>query len=449
VIDNGATLGRDDRTLLYTGGLKPTVPVGITSGAATSSTVPGQVAILTAVNILARSHPEVDLAIPDSPLLVRCPVGGSALVDACRNLAMAANPDVLVAIVDAVPAEIQTLGIGADAGPANVYAGGARWTGRTGYEPVAITDEPSSILGAGLAVALAAGFLFRIALGWPAVGERAVSLWTLAETTEPTGPTDCGPVDLGTVWLVGAGAVGSCLSWWLSFIGIVGTWNIIDGDLADETNLNRSLGLFAAHAGLTGHQQVDKASAAADLVPGAVAQRRWWHEWVASDPPSPDVIIPAANDRGIRPAVAAYGHPATVNATTSPHWTAELHRHLPGQDGCIGCRLPEDAPAFKCATSSEDSTNDTEPRKDAALPFLSAAAGLLLLAGLLQIQHRQWATHPRNHWRLLFDQSRSAIRSSRWFCEQRCTATPPPEVRRAIHDATRWYELDPEHRKGR
>jgi ThiF family len=439
--EGGGTSGRDDRTLLYTGGVKPTVPAGVTCGPATASTMPGQLAILTAVNILARSHPEIVLAVSDTYLAVPCPTGGATLIDACGRLALAANPDVVITFVDIIPDHILTLGIGADSGRASIYAGGSRWTARTSREPEEITDEPTSMLGVALAVTLATGFIFRTALGWPAVADRAVSLWTFLETVEPTGPAECGSVDLGTVWVVGAGAVGSCLAWWLSFLGVTGTWHIIDGDVVDVTNLNRSLGLFAAHAGLTGHEPVGKAVAAADLIPGAVAEQVWWDEWVATDPPSPDVLIPVANDRGIRPAVAAYGHPATIHATTSPNWTAKLHRHLPGQDGCIACRLPENAPVFGCATGSGEAT-EGEPRKDAALPFLSSAAGLLLLSGLLHIQHGQWPTHTRNHWRLFFDESGTALHSSRWCCSQGCEATPAPTIRRAIHGATRWCHLD-------
>jgi hypothetical protein len=444
VTEGAGTLRQDDRTLLYTGGLKPTVPVGVTSGPATASTRPGQVSILTAVNILARSHPEIVLAIPDLAMRVPCLTGGTNLVDVCEQLAKAANPDVVVRVIVDIPVGIRSLGIGADAAPASVYAGGARWTGRTAQQPVEITDEPSSMLGAGLAVTFATGFLFRRALHWAAVPDRAVSLWTFDETVEPTGPAECGPVDIGTVWLVGAGAVGSCLAWWLSFIGTIGTWHIIDADVVDVTNLNRSLGLFASHAGLTGHEPVDKASAAAALLPGAVPHPLWWNDWVATDPPSPDVLIPVANDRGIRPTVAAFGHPATLHATTSPNWTAEVHRHLPGQDGCIACRLPENAPVFDCATGSGIAANG-EPRKDAALPFLSAAAGLLLLSGALQVQGGRWAAYRRNHWRLFFDESVAGIRGSTWSCNQGCTSTPALAIRRAIHGGTRWCELDPDH----
>jgi len=442
------TNGRHDRTLVYTHGVRPTIPAGITAGATTVSTPVGQIAILTAVNILARVHPEVILAIPDSSLCISSPIGGDMLIEACQALAIAANPDIVVTVTDDMPQEIMSVGIGADAGPALVYAGGARWTALMQGTPVAITPEPSSLLGVGMAVALATGVVFRAALGLPTVIERSISLWTLAETDKPTGPGTCGPIDVGNVWLVGAGAVGSCLAWWLHFVGVIGQWTIIDGDSADDTNLNRALGLFAAHAGLTGKERVAKAVAAAALIPDAVPFTQWWDDWSTTDPASPDVLIAVANDFGVRANIAAYSHPATIHATTSRNWTAELHRHVCGEDDCLACRCPEEAPRFQCATASSAENlsaqhAEAEPGKDAALPFLSAAAGVLLMSGLLQLQYGHWATHPRNHWRIFFDESWRTTQSSRRLCIQNCVTTASPNVRRAIHGQTRWRQFDP------
>lgn len=432
-----------DRTLVYTGGVRPSSVAGITSGPDTAATIAGQVAILTAVNIVSRVHPEVVISLPEVPLVVPSPAGGGTLAEACRRLALATNPVVLVSLRDGdLPAGVLSVGIGADAGSATVYAGGSSWTGCTSRQPVAITTEPSSLLGAGLAVTLATGFIFRVDLGRPAVAERVCSLWSLTETGEATGPTELAPLDIGTTWMVGAGAVGSCLAWWLHFVGVIGAWWIIDGDFADATNLNRSLGLFAADAGITGGDRRSKAAAAADLIEGAVPYPHWWDEWMATHHESPDVLIPVANDRGIRPVVAAYGHPATIHATTSANWTAELHRHLLIRDGCISCRLPEGAPAFKCATEPGEAPDEGQSN-DAALPFLSAASGLMLLGGLLRLQHRHLAAGTSNHWRVFFDESATTIKSASWSCNQGCTATPPATARRLVHGHTTWHQLDP------
>ena len=71
-----------------------------------------------------------------------------------------------------------------------------------------------------------------------------MSLWSLSAAADATGPAALEPLDVGGVWMVGAGAVGSCLAWWLRLVGVTGLWTIIDGDVVDITNLNRGLGLF-------------------------------------------------------------------------------------------------------------------------------------------------------------------------------------------------------------
>ncbi|MBA2556353.1 MAG: hypothetical protein H0V12_03240 [Chloroflexi bacterium] len=94
-----------------------------------------------------------------------------------------------------------------------------------------------------------------------------------------------------------------------------------------------------------------------------------------------------------------------VHATTGTGWTAELHRHLRERDDCIACRIPEEQSKqspFACAdgevpTSDGDST-------DAALPFLSAAAGLLLARFLDAMAHSgsHLLAGTRNHWAITF-----------------------------------------------
>ena len=443
---------RSNRTRCYTGGVEPTVSAGVTTGPETAATLVGQVAVLSAVNMLARVHPGIVLDLPDTPLLVQSPTGGATLIQACAQLAAAANPEITMAAAVHEQDAVLSIGIGADSPPASVYAGGSRFTARTGGTPQALGQDDSTLVGGGMAVALAAAYVFRTAIAMPAVVERSISLWTFEETADTTGPSACGPVDVGDVWIIGAGAVGSGLAWWLRHSGVLGTWTIIDADFVEPSNLNRSLGMFAHHAGLTGLPAALKAEAAAALIPGARAFPHWWEDWAATDPASPDVLLPLANERGVRPAIAAYSHPAVLHASTSPNWTAELHRHLIGRDDCIACRLPEThAPTFLCATvpadtdpSSDIPTQGKQDRRDAALPFLSGAAGLHLLAGLLQLQHGQWNTHQQNHWRIWFDNTPPVLSRSQHLCTRACTATATREVRAAIHAHTRWLALDPD-----
>lgn len=437
---------RHARTLEYTGDRQPTGAAGITCSEDTASSPTGQWAILSAANLLARVHPEVHLAVPDASLVVPGPFGGTTLIEACHALAAAARSEVVVEHHVVLPPGILSMGIGADPGDATVYAGGLRWTARTDVRPVLISGDPSSLLGASMAVTLAAGIMFRKDIGLEVGCVRSFSLWTLAKTEDPTGPSACGPLDVGSVWMVGAGAVGSSFGWWLRQVGVVGTWTVIDGDDVDPTNLDRSLGLFEYQAGLAGERPANKADAVAGLIDGAEAFSHWWDDWVDEDRCSPDVLIPVANDFEVRAKIAAYSHPLTIHATTSRGWTAELHRHSPDRDGCIACRLPEAAPRFACATASEgdlppdrgSADDGSAGSRDAALPFLSGAAGLLLLAGLLQLQHGQWDEHSRNHWRVFFDDT-PVLRSGRWACSHTCTASMPVDVRASVHGHTRWH----------
>jgi hypothetical protein len=429
------------RSRAYTGGFVPTTPVGVTSGLTTAHTIAGQIAILSAVNLLARSHPHLVIAVPDAPLLVNLPLGASTLREACSRLAAAVDPSLIVETMDVIPEGMDSMGIGIDAPKASVFVGGLRWTALVAEEPVAITDDSSSVLGACMAVVLAHGHLFRRARGWSSTTPWSMSLWSLEQTSEPTGPPELGPVDVGTVWLVGAGAVGSCLAWWLSMIGVVGEWHVIDDDIIKQLNLDRSLAFFHRDVEPGPSAPTYKCDVVAGMLPGAVAHRTRWDDFRDLVLPMPDIIIPVANEDSVRAMVAYLGHPAVIHATTGREWTSELHRHLPGSDGCLSCRLPADMPQFVCADGGLSASSE-ETQGDAALPFLSAGAGLLLVAGLLQLQYGEWMRHDRNHWRVHF--AGPAITSSHWLCSANCQSSPLPAARAHIYGRTRWIDLDRE-----
>ncbi|HLM95866.1 MAG TPA: hypothetical protein VK283_06080, partial [Acidimicrobiales bacterium] len=237
----------------------------------------------------------------------------TTLADACLKLIQAASPGVAVSTATHLAPGILSMGIGHDAGEATIYAGGARWMARTSStRPQPITAEPSAALGAGLAVTLAAGYIFRTAIGLPAVADRGISLWSLAPAGEPTGPAAFGPVPVGSAWLAGAGAVGSCLAWWLQFTRVEGAWTVIDGDIADDTNLNRCLGLFTAHTGTGGQEPVPKSDAAAALIPGAVSYPHWWEDWAATGPEPPNMSTARCTERRSASRLSADANRASV-----------------------------------------------------------------------------------------------------------------------------------------
>lgn len=437
------------RTRSYTGGLAPRSPAGVSCGPDLAETAEGQASVLTAVNLLGRSHPSILLRVSDVPLVQPSPFGGASLVDACQRIVTGIDPANRFEHVPFIPDDVPTMGLGAGCGPAAVYCGGRLWTAVVSPSPVETVPDRSSLIGLGLAVTQASAALFRLSLGMPVLLDSAISLWTLDRTEQPTGPSDLAAIDLGSVWLVGAGAVGSCLAWWVNLVGVQGPWVVIDNDVVKALNLDRSIAFLAVDTGEFGGTTAMKADVVAGLLDGATSFPKAWRDWAATDPPSPDVLFLAANEDGVRPSVAAYSHPAVLAATTSHNWTSELHRHLVLRDGCVTCRFPEGAPIFECATGDLDEPTsagaapaEETPSGDMSLPFLSASAGLLGTVALLHIQYGRWEIHERNHWALGFDPALEPLSSRTWPHWTSCGAIADVAARRAIHGRTRWSMLD-------
>lgn len=106
-----------------------------------------------------------------------------------------------------------------------------------------------------------------------------------------------------------------------------------------------------------------------------------------------DLVLALANERAVRGSLQARQLQVLLHATTSANWQAQFHRHLADRDDCIDCRIPPNAPRLLCASSIVGSSGELA---DAALPFLSAAAALLLAAGLGRLQEGSLPALPYN-----------------------------------------------------
>jgi hypothetical protein len=424
------TSDANTRTRQYTGGRVSEAAVTIVAGDALA-TPGGQAALLGAANALVRNHPAVYVVAPDaesvlaptgrlSELLTR--VGGAT--DESR-LEIATRP----------PVGPIKVGIGSDV-EADLYVGADRFTGFTANMASPISGDPTSVYGAAVGAMLAAGQAFRRTVGMPVGAHRGMSLWTLEETLTGTGPDNVDVLDLSALWLVGAGGVGSSAAWWMYLFGCCGTGVVIDHDLVDITNLNRSLGMFYRDTGLAEGTPRKKAELAADLI-GAAPFTETWDAWIDADPVAPDLLIPAANEFGVRTAIATYSHPMAFTGTTSRNWTAELHLYRAGVDSCPSCRHPDrgSRPAFACSTSSVPT--DDGGSEDAALSFLSGTAGLLAVAGLTLAQAGE-LTGPMNMWPVDFAEAhRGLVRAKKMACTSTCRRTQSQSLRSRMFGDTR------------
>ena len=120
----------------------------------------------------------------------------------------------------------------------------------------------------------------------------------------------------------------------------------------------------------------------------------------------------------MRPALQARPEPVLLHATTTPSWGAIAHRHIAGHDDCIVCRLPEEAdPQFTCSTAD---VGEGEERMDASLPFLSAAAGLLLTIELFRLQHGLILERTSNYTGLNLETPVPLVTEYPWRCRAGC-----------------------------
>ncbi|MFD6995103.1 hypothetical protein ACFWA5_02220 [Streptomyces mirabilis] len=444
---------RDNRTVQYgadTAALERPVAVLVATDATSRS---AQVAALALVNMLARVHRRLHLIMPVADLRARALVDAPTLADAMITTVTAINP--ILALTTAptpasIPANAITIGIGTELPTGlDLYLG---WHGGRGEIATASCQESSAseeehILGAATAACLAAAMAFRAAHG---SAIRPTRLNLLERTADADAGTTSltGPVDVGDVLVVGAGAVSQALFYWLCEIGVVGKWDIVDGDLAELHNTNRCLGMTSADAGwpnaLPHGVSRHKVSITAELT-GAHPHPHWYDTWPdLADAPRYDLVLPLANERGVRAQIAALGQPILLHATTSPNWTAELHRHIPDRDDCPACRIPAaQTSSFLCGTGPAIPATQESP--DAALPFLSATAGLLLAASLFELHEgNELITGRQNHWRLHLELGHRLWQSA-IHLNNACPHVLPPAARQTLHTpaAGRWSTVDP------
>jgi molybdopterin/thiamine biosynthesis adenylyltransferase len=430
---------RDRRTLEFGVPDVFDVPVGVFVGADAGGTVAGQFAVLAMVNMLARLHRHLSVRIPPAPLHGPSLAGVGRLDEACAAVARSVDP--FIRYETDSPCT-HAVGLGA-AAPAGLpwYAGADGQVALIDRSPVGFVPGDSPSLGAALAACMAASNVLGQVLGHAQRPVR-LSAWDLGEGEEAgRGPAILGPVDVGDVLQVGAGGVGSCLAYWLCEFGIAGRWRVLDGDDVELHNTNRSLGLFPADAGWPGGQPRNKAEAGAKLI--GAGHEPVWYEQFNQEAFRPDLVLPLANERDVRALIGARGEPLLLHATTSRLWEAQLHRHIPGRDDCITCRMPEPREEVRFACSTVKLREGGSPSTDAALPFLSAAAGLLLLGGLFRLQHGELVADSQNLWAVCFKDARRHGRRAVHHCSGGCGKVLTPGARRKVHAGRRWSHLDP------
>jgi molybdopterin/thiamine biosynthesis adenylyltransferase len=397
------------------------------------------------INLLSRAHRHlVVVGDIDQPLLCESPFGATTLREATLGLARKINPFIDVDHRESAPADsVLSLGIGpADA---DLDLGADGWVATVGEgTSTTVGVSTSTMIGASLAACLGAYAAFSALTGSRHNVEGQWSAWEYGARGTAQGPALKDHIDVGRVLCVGAGAVANALVFFGRLAGLRGPWTFVDADTVDVSNLNRQLLFLASDAahptkGTPGRTKVDVLAERGPTE--SVVSPKWYGDDTQVAGSSYDVVLALANERGVRSQLAHRQPTVLLHATTSSNWQAQAHRHVAGHDDCLNCRLPNaTVPAMRCSegTVSNDVTGDV----DAALPFLSGVAGLLLLVEIARLQLGQLLDRPHNFAALDIGDGGPVHQRMIHTCRQTCQTRLSPDVRRGLDASSRWVSLD-------
>lgn len=437
---------RDPRSEEYLGqpiGHLAAVHVAIDAAAAANAA--GQLALLALANQLARTSRRITFTVPDADavVLARTPFSGSTLGDVLLATVRAIDPCGEFAMGDRAAGPCVSIGLGSEVGAGfDWYLGADHAMAYLSRRPTAFTAVPSTMRGAALASCLGAAAVLREQLGL-AVAPRVVSAWNyLEENAAAKGPASLEVLDIGSTLMVGAGAVGAALGYWLHAFGVKGDeWAVVDEDVVKLHNTNRGLAFTAAHAGRPEGEEQRKAAIVAALIGGSRPYEGWYHDFSELRGRKFDVVLALANDHGVRLQLTHKQAPITLQATTGEDWLSQLHRHVLGRDGCVWCRTGTVvAPRYGCSTAEVEQPGGT--KTDAALPFLSAASGLMLATALQRLVAGELGDGAANCWSWDFgSDQKMASRPSVRACQEGCGLVANERLRARLTAGSRWAGL--------
>jgi hypothetical protein len=360
-----------------------------------AETADGQTMLLVAANLLSRWCRRVTIAVPST--VASASVGAGDLGELVLSQMRDADPfgDFRIVDVECVTSSDVALCLGGRApragGGPTIFITASGWlAGLSLRQALALPrDQADNRLGAIAAACLGVAQVFKIAIGMPAalwLREGTFDLSRLEWSNErrplswPTG------IDVGKVLMVGAGSVGSAAAYCARIAGLRGSIDILDRDRVKVENFNRSPIFGRATFGLT------KADTVAGFLAGSALSAtpvpEWWDEFVQRRRRlffDYDVWLPLANEFGVRHAMQHSVPPLMIHASTTANWGVNHGRHVPGRDDCLADRFPAEVSAHQltCATGQVEIANVSV---DAALPFASMFAGLLIAADLVRAQ---------------------------------------------------------------
>lgn len=426
------------------------IHVRLVAAPATTKTYAGQVQLLLAANMLSRWCRTLEFGFTDVPLLLQLQLlPGMTLHQRIAAETQAADPFGNFVFRPNRSNRVQyTLKIGSTSvnEPVNFTVDSDGWlvcAGR-GDCSFVFSHAQHNPVGPALAACVGVADAFKVATKQPSslLVERFVfSAFDLQMVSSNAYNSLPMPerLYLGNVQIIGIGSVGSAAVYLLRMLAIKGCLTLIDHDVVKIENLNRSplfgfgdVGRCKVHTA----QQYLHSQVPTRAFIGTYSDFICQHSRQAN---SVDLILPFANEFGVRSAIENNFPPVQVYGTTFD-WGINYHHHISLIDDCSLCRFPEDVPVPTiCSTTQIEVI--PEERIDAALPFASVGAAALTIAGLIRLQFPDYLNSP-NFACIDFKGNLSHVLSYRRRPQPQCLCSSRSRAihRRFIHE-TKFYSF--------
>lgn len=389
---------RNDRQMRYSGRvLRTDRAIAISVEPRYAATYAGQVCALVSANLLARMTPALVLDVPDMMLVEPLPWAGTRLRDLMLSVAQQADPHGSFETRRAVEKDYR-LHLGR--GPAENAVHGCGWAAWVGSGTSNIPEvSDSNPIGPSFAAIVAAARLFGLDMQVGLGGPFLLNTFDWSHQLDSHGPELRAGADFGTIWTVGAGSVGSAALYFLTLATRRLRSVTFDMDVVKVENLDRSpvftfldaeRGTYKSDAVTAYLRTVGVTQAEGDCGPLDQSTR-----WASRAAGTPDLVIAAANERGVRYVIEQSCPPLQIYGTTGANWVASVMRHIPLVDACSCCIFPPTAQqAPMVCGGGKVPTVAAEEQVDASLPFLSFGAGLMAAAEILKTALRGYPFSP-------------------------------------------------------
>jgi len=356
-----------------------------------AGTFAGQLLTFLTVNLLVRWCRNVKIQSPDASLAAELQRQGSTtLLNRMAEEAKSADPWTDLFSEPEKPYVIHVGGACPGARDPDLIVGSSGWAALASRHDNGVIkpDRSKNPCGPALAACIACAEALKFAVGLPdelRARDVAISLFDYSTDGLIVRPEPPAVARIGNALMVGAGSVGSNLAYLLSTLQLDGNLSIVDHDIVNVHNLDRSALFGVQHLGR------NKAEIAAEWLHDTLPAQSFpvsYNEYVRTvsrEPNQIDLVFPLANEHQVRWAIANAIPPLSIHGTTRPDWGANLGRHIPLREPCLGCRFGvEQEPVLACSTGDISSSDGPAESSDAALPFLSMAAATFALAEMLK-----------------------------------------------------------------